>query len=359
MAKVHSMETLRAQRRQQTVNTTISFLLDGKQHDVTKEIANGELTTYDLAAPIGEMMTSENSRKELLQKVVLDVELGREEVPLLYSPIYERIVNEDFPREFTAKWAQRGIVVFAEHIEGQEVRFGSLRAEEGPIVRIRGYTAGFQYTKELQMFNETFNFELLNKAFGEAHHRLLNHLHLGPIITHQYKPANKTGPVYVKADGTRQTAVEGAHYLLSLRETIKQGLTDCRTAKRPASVLLANPADQEDLTDALSSMTVGGTPLRALDGIRDIIYYEGTDPEDLSVGKKKDEKGYPAVPAGKAYLIRPKRGFKELIKQELQIQATIGDITRLVESDVVGDFWRAVFAAVEENVQEITLPGKS
>jgi len=125
-------------------------------------------------------------------------------------------------------------------------------------------------------------------------------------------------------------------------------------AKRPGTILLASSTDQEDIAEAMASFTIQATPYRALDGISDIIYYDGWT---AKVGKK--DYSYPGVTAGKAYLIRPKRGFKELIKQALQINATMGDITRLVESQVVGDFWRGVFCAVDENIQEITFPATS
>lgn len=350
--RIHSIETLKEKRRKGTIETTVPFVINGEQAEVTKKIVNGEMETYEFGKPIGEMMTSETARRELVQKVVLDVELGREEVPVLYKPIYETLQDPNFPKEFEAKWAQYGTVVFFEHLEGEEVKFGSLQAEEGPIARLKGYAAGFEYTKEMEIFNQTFNFELLNKAFGEAHNAILNHLHLGPIIGHSYKVTNKTGPVYIKADGSKGTAAD-AHFILSMRETLRQALTDSRTAKRPGTVLLANSANKEDIEDALSSFTINATPYGAVGGITDIVYYDGWEAQ---VSKKKYT--YNGVPAGKAYLIRPKRGFKELIKQELQVQATMGDLTRLVEAQVVGDFWRGVFAAVDENVQEITLPGK-
>lgn len=352
MVKVHSIESLKEKRRQGTIETVVPFVLNSKMETVTKKIVNGEMETYSLGAPIGEMMTSETARKELVQKVVLDVEMGREEVPVLYSPVYETMSDVNFPKEFEAKWAQRGTVVFFEHLEGEEVKFGSLQAEEGPIARIKGYSAGFEYTKEMEIFNQTFNFELLNRAFGEAHNALLNHLHLAPIIDFAYKSANRTAAQYIKHDGTKGTSSD-AHYILSMRQTIRQALKDARIAKRPGTVLLANSADKEDIEEALSSLTVQATPYSATSGISDIIYYDGWETQ---VSRKSYE--YAGVKQGKAYLIRPKRGFKELIKQSLQINTTAGDASKLVEAQVIGDFWRGVFAAVEENVQEITLPGQ-
>lgn len=351
--RTHSIEKLKEERRKGTIDTKVPFVFNGKVEEAPKKIINGEMETFELSKPIGEMMTSETARKELMRKVVLDVELGREDVPVLYRPIYETIADANFPQEFEAKWAQRGAVIFFEHLEGEEVKFGSLQAEVGPIAKIRGYAAGFEYTKELELFNQTFNLEILNRAFGEAHNALLNHLHLAPIIKFGYKAANKTAAVYIDEKGKVLADATGAHFLLSLRETLKTALNDSRTAKRPGSILLANSADQSAIEDAMAISSVNGTPYRALSGITDVIYYDGWE---TSVGKKSY--AYDGVPAGKVYLIRPKRGFKELVKQGLQINSTMGDLSRLVEAQIVGDFWRGVFAAVEENVQEITLPGK-
>lgn len=353
MAKIHSLEKLKEQRRKGTHEAAVPFVINGEQETVKKKIVNGEMETFDLAAPIGEMMTSETARKELIQKVVLDVELGREDVPTLYGALYETITDPNFPREFEAKWAQSGTVIFFEHLEGEEVKFGSLQAESGPIARIRGFAAGFEYTKEMEKFNQTFNFEVLNKAFGEAHNALLNHLHFAPILQQSYKSGNKTAAVFVDEKGKTLTGSTGSHYLLSLRETLRIAIKESRTAKRPGTVLIANSANQQDIEDAMRSMNIQATPYSALAGITDIIYYDGWE---TNVGKK--EFAYGGCPEGKAYLVRPKRGFKELVKQPLQINSTMGDLTRLVEAQVVGDFWRGVFAAVEENVQEITLPGQ-
>lgn len=349
--RVHSIDSLREKRRQGTHEAEVPFLINGEMATVNKKIEDGVLETFDLGSPIGEMLTSETSRKDLIQKVVLDVELGREDVPTLYNPIYENITDPNFPKEFEAKWAQYGTVVFFEHLEGGEVKFGSLQAEEGPIARIKGYAAGFEYTKEMEIFNQTFNFELMNRAFGEAHNAILNHLHLSPIINFKYKKDNQTDAIYTKADGTKGSSGD-AHYILSLRSTLRQALRDSRTAKRPGTVLLANSANKEDIEDALSSFSIQATPYSATGGITDIIYYDGWETQ---VSKKTYD--YKGVPEGKVYLIRPKRGFKELVKQGLQINANMGDRSRLVESQVIGDFWRGLFAAVEENVQEITLPG--
>lgn len=341
--KIYSQDYLKEARRQGTYTEKVPFVLDGKLYEVEKKIVNGEMDTFELSRPIGEMLTSGSVEqfKDLLRKVVLDVELGREQVQLLYQPIYERIQDPNLPRVLDAKWALTGTVVFTEHMEGEEVKFGRLQAEQGPTARILTYTAGFEYTKEMKDFNEAFSVEILNRAMGEAYNALLNHIHLYPIIGFSYKAANKTA--YQGADG--DPAWVGVY------KTLVKAVADAATAKRPGTILLAASADQHLIEMALrGGHQIEGTIYPAVTGIQSVIYYDGWE---VTVGKKSYS--YNGVTQGKGYLVRPKRGFKELLKQDLRVEATAGDLSRLVESQIVGYAYRGVYAAVEENVQEIEL----
>ena len=341
--KIYSQDVLKEARRQGTYTEKVPFVLDGKLYEVDKKIVNGEMETLEFSRPVGEMLTSGSVEqfKDLLRKVVLDVELGREQVQLLYQPVYEKIQDANLPRVLDAKWALTGTVVFTEHMEGEEVKFGRLQAEQGPIARILTYTAGFEYTKEMKDFNEAFSVEILNRAMGEAYNALLNHIHLAPIISFSYQTANKTA--YQGATG--DLAWVGVY------KTITKAISDAAVAKRPATVLLASTADQANIEMALKGgHQIEGTVYPAISGIQSVIYYDGWE---TVVGKKSYS--YSGVTPGKAYLIRPKRGFKELVKQDLRIEATAGDLSRLIESQIVGYAYRGVYAAVEENVQEISL----
>jgi len=341
--KVYSQETLKEARRQGTYVEKMPFVLDGKLYEVEKRIINGEMETFELSRPMGEMLTSGSVEqfKDLLRKVVLDVELGREQVQLLYQPIYEKIQDANLPRVIDAKWALTGTVIFTEHIEGEEVKFGHLQAEQGPTARILTYAAGFEYTKEMKDFNEAFSVEILNRAIGEAYNALLNHIHLYPILSFNYPAANKTA--YQGATG--DPAWVGVY------KTITKAIADAAKAKRPGTVLLASTADQTNIEMALKGgHQIEGTVYPAISGIQSVIYYDGWE---TVVGNKTYS--YPGVTSGKAYLIRPKRGFKELVKQDLRVEATSGDLSRLVESQIVAYAYRGVYAAVEENVQEIAL----
>ncbi|GAW27983.1 hypothetical protein [Carboxydocella sp. ULO1] len=341
--KIYNQETLKEVRRHGTYTEKVPFVLDGKLFEVEKKIVNGEMETLELSRPVGEMLTSGSVEqfKDLLRKVVLDVELGREQVQLLYQPIYEKIQDANLPRVLDAKWALTGTVIFTEHIEGEEVKFGRLQAEQGPTARILTYSTGFEYTKEMKDFNEAFSVEILNRAIGEAYNALLNHIHLYPILSFNYPTANKTA--YQGATG--DSAWVGVY------KTITKAIADAAKAKRPGTVLLASTADQANIEMALrGGHQIEGTIYPAISGIQSVIYYDGWE---TVVGKKTYS--YPGVTPGKAYLIRPKRGFKELAKQDLRVEATSGDLSRLVESQIVAYAYRGVYAAIEENVQELTL----
>jgi len=363
--KVISVESMRQERRQAlraagTVETQVPYLYGDRRFPthpnfVQKRIVNGEMELYDLARPVGEMITTAAGRKELLEKVVLDVELGREQVPLLYTPIYDRLEDPNFPEVFDAPWAQYGVVIFFSHMEGEEVKFGHIQAEQGPTARIVTYAAGFEFTEKMVLFNQTFSMEELERSFGEAYNALLNHIHLSPIITHTYAAGNKTAAKYVTAEGKPTTGGAGdAHPLLSLRETLSVGLEDAAVKKRPGNVLIIASANQRKVTDSLAQLHVRGTDFEPVGGIDTIIAYDGWS---TKVGKKEYE--YAGADAGKAWLVRPKRGFKELVKYDLMIDAGDGDLSRLVETQVVGRAYRGTYAALAENVQEITLPSFS
>ncbi|MEW6540576.1 MAG: hypothetical protein AB1402_03025 [Bacillota bacterium] len=343
MVQVISIETLREKRRAGTIEVPVSFLVDGKEYQVTKRIVNGEMETLQLTKPIGELLTlgSIESIKDLVGKAVLDVELGREKVPVLYRPIYDIIEDKNLPPVVDAKWALGGACVFTEHMEGEEVKFGKLYAEEGPSARILPYSAGFEYTKFMKDFNQSFSVEMLNKAIGEAYNALVNHIHLYPIFAFTYPAANKTAYAGAAEDPA----------WVGVWKTIQAAKKDAAKKKRKGTVLLANSANEADIQMALEGgHQIAGTKYPGISGISAVVYYDGWE---VTVGKKTHN--YPGVPENKAYLVRPERGFKALLKQDLRLEAARGDLARLVEAQIVGYAYRGVFAAVGENVQELSL----
>jgi len=72
-----------------------------------------------------------------------------------------------------------------------------------------------------------------------------------------------------------------------------------------------------------------------------MIEYDG---DEVEVGGKTYE--YEGVTAGEAYLIYPKKYFKEYIKHDLRLDSDDGDLSRLILSQVVGRARRAVYTSV-------------
>lgn len=346
--KVISLETLREERRKQTIEERVPYIAPGGKLDyVTKRIVAGEMEVLELDRPIGEMITTASGLTTLVQKVVLDLELGREQVPLLYQPIYRNVTNRNFTRHVDIRPFVGARVVFLEHLEGEEVKFGDMYVGKVSTVPIVTYAAGFEWTEDVEEYSEDWSITELSRAMGEAYNALLNHLHLGPIITYNYPAKNKTAAVT-----SHGTLIE------NIRATIKQGLIDAaqdedpetRMRRRP-TILLAHSSRQWDIEEALQRLQIGGTVYPAISQINTLIFYDGYT---VTVGEKTYT--YPGVDPNKAYLIDPSRYFVELVKHDLMVDAGQADIKRLIRGAIVGRARRGVVASPEKAVQEITLP---
>jgi len=346
--KVYSLETLREERRKQTIEKKIPYIRpDGKEDFVTKKIVNGEMEVLDFDRPVGEMITTASGLTAVVQKTVIDLELGREQVPLLYKPIYRVREDKNFTRHVDIRPFINARVVFLEHMELEEVKMGDMYVGPASTVPIVTYTAGFEWTEDVVMYGENWAMSELSRAMGEAYNALLNHIHLYPIISYNYPAKNKTA-----------ASTEGATYIEKLRSTIRQGLIDAASDKnketgavRRPTILLAHPSRQWDIEDALQRMQVGDTIYNPITQISSLIFYDGYS---VQVGDKVYE--YPGVDPNKAYLIDPQKYFVELIKHDLIIDAAGADLKRLIEGAIVGRARRGVVAAPENAVQEITLP---
>jgi hypothetical protein len=346
--KVISIETLKAERRKQTIEVDVPFTgPDGKESTVKKRIVNGEMETFELSRPMGELITTPAGLYDLVQKSVIDLELGREAVPLLYGPIYRRLEDANLT-QFVDVWPFIGAqVVFLEHMELEEVKFGTRKIGTKDTVPIVTYAAGFEYTEDMVLYDKTWERAELDRAFGEAYNALLNHIHLNPILGYTYAAKNKTA-----ADTT------GATYREKLRNTLKNALihasqdknTDTNAPRKP-NILLAHSSKQWDIEEVLARMVIGGSEYPAISAINTLIFYDGWS---AAVGEKTYE--YAGCTAGKAYLIEGQKYYRELVKHDLKVDATGADLTRLVEQQIVGRARRGVIASPANSVEEITLP---
>lgn len=345
--RIISIETLKEERRKKTIEEKIPYVINGEMKTVTKKMVNGEMEVLEFSKPIGEMLTTPAGLDSIVQKTVIDLELGREAVPLLYGPIYRRIEDPNFTEYVDIAPFTYAQVVFLEHMELEEVKFGSRKVGSKDTVPIITYAAGLQWTEDMIEYDKTWQISEANRALGEAYNALLNHIHLYPILSYNYPAKNKTA-----ADTT------GATLLERLRNTIKAGLIHASQDKntvtgapRRPTVLLAHSSRRWDIEECLQRMQIGGTIYPAISQIDTLIFYDGWS---TVVGEKTYE--YPGVDPNKAYLIEPQKYFRELVKHDLRIDASGGDLTRLIENAIVARARRGVVASPANAVEELTLP---
>jgi hypothetical protein len=298
-----------------------------------------------LERSIGEMISTSDGLMDLVQKVRVDVAFGQAEVPILYEPIYRRI-----PGPFPGKSVDIGEntlqanVVFFEKLEGGEVQFGTLVKGAPATARLKTWAAGFEWTEDMEEWDSTWSFELVNQAFGRSYNQFLNHAHLSPIFTYTYPAGNKTA-----ADATAGASLE-EKVLRTFQAAYQHSILG--VPQRTWSVILASELDRFKIEAALLQ------PIRDTQGnqlprvpVDTIIYYDGA-----TVEMGTETYAFPGVTQGKAYGLFPKRTMLEFVHHDLRIDADRPDISRLVEAQVIGRTRRGIYASLEETVEEITLP---
>lgn len=308
--------------------------------------AGTEIEVAELQRPIGEMITTSDGLMDLVQKVRVDVAFGQAEVPTLYEPIYRR-VNGPFPGRSVdiGENTLQANVVFFEKLEGGEVQFGVLQKGQPASARLRTWAAGFEWTEDMEEWDSTWQFELVNQAFGRAYNQFLNHIHLSPIFdpVDAYTSDNQTA-----ANTTGGSEAENV--LLTFQDAYQHAVM--ANPQRTWSVLLASELDRFKIEAGLLN------PVRDAQGnqlprvpVDTIIYYDGA-----TVEMGTESYVYPGVPEGKVYACFPKRTMLEFVHHDLRIDADRPDISRLVEAQVVGRTRRGLYASLTETVEEITLP---
>ena len=300
-----------------------------------------------LKMPVSRLITTAEGMAAVTNKVTVEVAEAREDVTLLYQPIYRTLRSDDLPRNIDTNFTVNADVVFLQRWEAGEVIFGRLTAGTPGTFPIVNYSGGFEWTRETEMFNENWRFELLTDAFGRAYNALLNHLHLSPILTYSYTAANQT-----PADATA-----GADIMTRMRNTLVAAYRTAAVANRPGSVLLAHSSDRFLLADSLSRRYDNvGNVLPAIDFLDTVIFYDGMS---ITVGDKTY--AYTGVTPGKSYLIRPREKFWEAVKTEGGRDFTIEtdrmpDVTRRIAGQTAAHTYRGVYADIANSVEEITHP---
>jgi hypothetical protein len=306
-----------------------------------------------LKRSIGEMITTSQGLMDLVEKVRVDVAFGQAEVPILYEPIYRRI-----PGPFPGKSVDIGEntiqanVVFFEKFEGGEVQFGTLQKGVPATARLRTWAAGFEWTEDMEEWDSTWSFEMINQAFGRGYNYFLNHAHLSAIFLYDHD--GDTVPSYPAANLTAADATAGASTAEKTLRTFQAAYKHSINAavQRTWSVLLASELDRFQVEEALLQPVKdpqGNTLPRV--PVDTIIYYDGAQVE-----MGTEQYVYPGVPQGKVYCIAPKRVMLEFVHHGLRIDADRPDLSRLIDTQIIGRTRRGIYASLEECVEVVTLP---
>lgn len=339
--RVISAASLLEERRKQNVEEPVPYRIGNEEREVVKRIVHGEMELLDLEEAVGELLTTPAGLDTVIQKSVLEIEQGRERTPLLYTPIYRRRENRRFSKFVEVPSSGRTRAVFLEHLEGEEIKFGSRTIGAKDVVPIITYATGFQWTEDMEEYDTTWEAEEANQAIGEAYNALLNHLHLYPIISYAYAAGNTTA------------WVAGATTYERDRATIKAALEKAALSKnaqtqrnRRPTIVLAHSSNQFRVTEALQRRQINGTIFEPLsNNINTVVLYDGWSE---TVGD--DETVYAGTQTDRIYLIDPSRYFHELVKHDLLIDADNADLSRLIKEQIVARARRGVYAAPANGV---------
>lgn len=334
-----------AEGARQNAEKIIKEMKDGKSNGIgwSDDFATGKVT-------LKEMITSEDGGKEFLEKITYDLYQGREDVPILYKSIYTTLTDANFPKTITANEMGPVQVVFLETLETEEVSFGVLAPGTKKVVEFKTYSAGIQYTEDMIEYNSTWEVSEISKSFGEAYNKLLNHLHLGPIVTASY---TTTGG---GLDAQKAAQKAGIQQLIAYDTSIAKTLRSALSVLPNGKILVINSADQFALEDAIAgAMLADKSPaiVKRRLSPNDFVVYDG---DSVTVGPKTYT--YPGVTAGTCYLVSPnKKNFKEYIKHDLRVDSDNADLSRLIKEQIVGRARRAVLAGLggKDGVVKINL----
>lgn len=304
--------------------------------DWDPRIASGEMK-------LKEQITTSDGGKTYVEKITYDAYRGREGVDLLYKDIFATDTNAAYPELITENEMGPVQVVFLKVTEGGSVKFGTLKSGEQRVVQFYTYAAGIEITQDMIEYNKTWEITDAAVAFGEAYNHLLNYLHLYPLISGTY---TTTGGGLAAQKAAQEDVDDPTAQLIAWDTDLKTTLRNALQVLPQGTMMLANSADQYVIEEAIATAFYGTddrvtsvptTVQRKLSPER-IVYYDG---ETVKVGDM--EYDYTGVTSGYAYLIAPKKQFKERIKHDLRLEALSASPRRLIAGGQVGVTRRATY----------------
>jgi hypothetical protein len=295
-----------------------------------------------------EFIGSDDFTSDWYQRVTYEVDAGRQDIPTVYEPIYDIVVDRSLPETMLVKnWGPGGFV-FEELFEGSEVKFGQITAAQAAVSQ-RQFGVGVEYDKKVVMFNQLWQIARIERAVGQAHNALLNHLHLSPLLTYAYTAPNQT-PAATTGTGLTE------NWFLTLEAAIVESQTDTTNPRMGPYILLVHPSQVFMLERALNRVPQTGfaRDSSASQFISTVIGYSG-----WTGTRGKKTVTYPGVATNKGYLINTafkNFDFQSFVKQPLESAQGNADVSRFILDQIVWDVWLGIYANPARAVEEITWP---
>lgn len=337
MATIVSKATLAEQKPK------IAFPKNFRLSDHLREIRDGGGANKR----VYEFLGSDNFSDEWNQRQQFEVDAGRDEEPILYTPLYDVINDPNLPEVVNIFKIGPGGVVLEQVYEGGEVKFASVSSST-ETVTIKHYGVGLEYSKDLAVFNRLWDVAIVERQAGIAYNALLNHAHLYPYISYSYASSNQTAAV-------TSGATDAEDILLTLEAAIVAAKADTSNPRRGPYNLLISSADMFRVERALLRVPQQGFTQQssAIGMIQNVIVYDGWT--GTRGGKSTT---YTGVSANKAYLIdTANRMFdaKSYIKQDFRLDGEDMDASRFMTSRIY-DCYFGVYTNVLRSTEEVTLP---
>jgi hypothetical protein len=315
------------------------LLQEGKRVPVIEfadEVTSGKV-------PISEMIGTDDGAREFVEKITFDIVQGQELEPLLYKDLYNTQTDPNFPKTMLADEFGNVRVVFLEHLEGGEVKFGQVGPGIQKVINFVTYATGVEYDEDIVEYNQTWKVSQIGVAVGKAYNKLLNHLHLYPIISATYDTSHAgdlNAQWQAQLGDPQLDGYGGVAQDIPFDTDLATTLGNALSVLPNGAKLLINSTDYMRIMTAVdAAVTYGGNPLPIKQKLSDasFIIYNGTF---ITVGGKKYT--YSGVPAGTAFLVSDaKQNFFEYIKHDVRTDSADGDLSRLILAQLVARARRA------------------
>lgn len=238
--------------------------------------------------------------------------LMREKV---YGPIYENITSSDLDETMpTRDFTDHNSFAYTEWHDGEAVWTNSLKDDElKGTVSMKIHAGAYERTLRDQMFNKRWRQERLGRAQAQGYNDFLNHLYMYPIIGASYTGRAVT-VASLKNKATNKWW-EQNWQIMKLAKDMYFTAKDAHDMYLRLPVLVMSKATyMTAFSDTLDAISFADS--KRYDSMRgwwaEIVLYDGAQ---VRFGDRVVTYAGPAL--GEVFMVSPKDGFKELVKQPL------------------------------------------